>query len=576
MRASRQVEQVVHGYLEGAPPLFASAHGPRGEARNVAWVICTPIHYDLIQCYRSMRNLAEDLAGAGFHAMRVHYDGTGESIASTDRDPKRVDAWLESVRRAVTAMKAIPGVESVGIIGVRIGGAFALDTATKLEVSHLVLWEISPGAGYAREMDILASSSPQTLPEGEEANGGLVSGGFWLSAETLADLGKLEIEKMTPLGKPEVLLVNRSDRRASPRLAQHFEKLGVAVTSAQWKGHKEMMALPDKSAVPSEILAGIVDWASARSRTVGARGAGPKLLPETTVDGLRWRVVRFGAREHLFGIRTELESGARGDAVLMLTGGVVPRTAGNGSYVTLARQLAKRGHPVLRMDASYIGESGTLDGTAGDPNEAFPPTLVDDARAGLDVLGNGDAWAFGLCSGAFAAFRVGVQEPRVKGVFILNPVSFYREEKEEMSVVDQTEQMSRYWQVARDPRSWKKLLSGKADMRHLAKVVGARVSSKVLGVKDRIAVKMGRPPKGLARDLDDMITRGASVHLVFSENDPGHAAVSTEVGSRLDALVSKGLVMKVFAKADHNFHEMSSRAEMLAWVESIISRTARG
>ena len=82
-------------------------------------------------------------------------------------------------------------------------------------------------------------------------------------------------------------------------------------------------------------------------------------------------------------------------------------------------------------------------------------------------------------------------------------------------------------------------------------------------------------PAGLARDLDDMITRGASVHLVFSENDPGHAAVSTEIGSRLDALLNKGLVMKVFAKADHNFHEMSSRAEMLAWVETIISRTAR-
>src|SRR4051794_39212798 len=91
---------VTHGYLEGERPLFASYHAPAEgvPARNVAYVLCLPLHLELIQSYGSMRRCAEVLAAAGFHVMRVDYDGTGESAFSTDDDPDRVAAWLESVR----------------------------------------------------------------------------------------------------------------------------------------------------------------------------------------------------------------------------------------------------------------------------------------------------------------------------------------------------------------------------------------------------------------------------------------------------------------------------------------------
>ena len=94
--------RVAHGFLEGERPIFASYHAPRGgaPARNVAYVVCLPLHLEVIQSYQSMRRLADELAAAGFHVMRVHYDGTGESIGSSDGDPGRVASWLESVRRA--------------------------------------------------------------------------------------------------------------------------------------------------------------------------------------------------------------------------------------------------------------------------------------------------------------------------------------------------------------------------------------------------------------------------------------------------------------------------------------------
>ena len=580
------MNRVTHGFLDGHGPLFASYHAPTGPARNIAYVICQPLHLDLIQSYRTMRVCAEELAAAGFHVMRVDYDGTGESVGATDGDPDRVAKWLESVRQAAAAMAALPDVDGVGLIGVRIGGAFALDASTRIDIAQLILWEPSAGAGYSREMEILASSSPQPT-----TGGGLVAGGYWLSQETLADLGRLDLEKMQPRGKPDVLLIYRSDRRPSPRLQQHLEKLACPTRAVQLPGHKEMMVMPQKSAVPRAILAAIRDHAIEHSHVVpGDRDrSGAKLLPDAVVDGLRWRSVRFGSGNHLFGVLTEPADGAKSNlpVALLLTGGVTPRTAGNGSYVTLARRLAKKGHVVLRMDVAFIGESGTPDGKDGKENDPFPPSFVDDARAGLERVcaaapPGTKVWVYGLCSGAYAAFHTILGDQRALGAFLVNPERFHLGDagasgpagEPAMATVDQLQQMNRYWEVMRSPASWKKLLSGKADMRHLANVVRARVTSKLASTKERIAARLGRAPKGLAGDLDKMLAREVSVHLVFSEGDPGHGAVMTELGARLDELVRKGLSVKIFPGADHNFHEMSSRAEMLDWVDATISKDA--
>lgn len=586
---------VTHGFLEGEPPLFASHHAPAASAppRNIAYVLCLPLHLDLIQSYRSMRVLAEELAAAGFHVLRVHYDGTGESIGSADDDPGRVAAWLESVRRAVVAMAALPGVEGVGLVGIRLGGTLALETATRMDIARLVLWEAPSGAGYTREMEILDASTPRRLLQGEaqaDPAAGLVAGGYRLSRETVTDLGALALDKMQLRGRPDVLLVHRGDRKPSPRVQKHLEQAGCATTALQLPGHPEMMAMPERSAVPTAIIAAVCEWAVAHSTVVdggaGRAKSAPALSPQAIHAGLRWRILRFGSGEHLFGILTEPASGPRRGlpAVLLLTGGVTPRTAGNGSYVALTKRLAANGHAVLRMDLAFIGESGTPDGTPGKGTDPFPASIIDDARAGLDrvcaAVASGErAWALGLCSGAYAAFQIARGEPRVLGVFIINPTAFHRaapppgggDEGGMLTTVDQLEQMQRYLQIMRDPQSWKKLLSGKANVRHIAKVVGARVASKLEAAKEAAAVRLGRAPKGVARDLEELLARGAKVNLVFSEGDPGQAMFAAELGAREAELVNKGLQVKTFAGADHNFHELSSRAELLDWLTATIA-----
>ncbi len=570
----------MHGFLDGDRPLFATYHAPNGAARNIAYVVCLPLHLDLIQSFRSMRMLAEELASAGFHVLRFDYDGTCESVGSTDRDPDRVAAWLRSVERAVDLMRAIPGVEGVGLVGVRMGATFALETSTRTDIARLILWEPSAGAFYTREMEILdASTRGEGAPPSTD---GFVAGGYFLSPATVADLNKLNPEKMEPKGTPDVLLVYRDDRRAPPRLQQHLEKRGSSVTVLQKPGHKEMMMMPQRSYVPTEILSGIREWAVERSKTIEGGAAKLDLKSETIVDGVRWKPLRFGASDYLFGIVTEPEGGPKSGlpSIFLLTGGVTPRTAGNNSYVTLANRLAKKGHTVVRMDVANIGESFTPNGTPGKDRDPYPPSILDDARLGLALAKGDEVWLLGLCSGAYAAFQTMKNEPRIAGAFLLNPERFEivttsdseGEAEQPMGTVDQLEQMNRYWQVMKDPAAWKKLLSGKANVGHIVNVVRARVESKASATKDRILAKLGREAKGLAGDFEKLLARGAKVFLVFSEGDPGHAATLAEIGPRLDDLVKKGLVVKVFPGADHNFHEMSSRALLLDWVDETIAK----
>jgi alpha/beta superfamily hydrolase len=56
-------------------------------------VICNPFGFEVICAHRTLRHLADSLAGAGLPTLRFDYDGTGDS-AGDDRDPKRLEAWI--------------------------------------------------------------------------------------------------------------------------------------------------------------------------------------------------------------------------------------------------------------------------------------------------------------------------------------------------------------------------------------------------------------------------------------------------------------------------------------------------
>jgi alpha-beta hydrolase superfamily lysophospholipase len=88
---------------------------------------------------QAFRSLADRLAEAGFVALRFDYDGTGDS-AGRNNDPKRVEAWLGSVREAVALVRTF-GLSRVSVIGMRMGATLGAEALGSISapIDDLVL-----------------------------------------------------------------------------------------------------------------------------------------------------------------------------------------------------------------------------------------------------------------------------------------------------------------------------------------------------------------------------------------------------------------------------------------------------
>ena len=136
---------------------------------------------------------------------------------------------------------------------------------------------------------------------------------------------------------------------------------------------------------------------------------------------------QFGPKENLFGILTQPEEGnaVHGAPIaVVLNAGIVHRIGPFRLHVKLARQLAERGFTTLRMDLSGLGDSQARPGKI----ESTQSRAVLDVADALDYLteqtGTDRFVVLGLCSGAFNAHQVAVQDSRIVGSVFLDGIVF--------------------------------------------------------------------------------------------------------------------------------------------------------
>jgi dienelactone hydrolase len=580
-RANGQQDRVLHGFLEGPRPFFGSYHAPAQPVRDIGYVVCPPLGWEGIQSYQTVQRLAEELAAAGFPTVRLHYDGTGESLGSDD-DPGRVAAWLETVRRAVTALAGVENGLKVGLIGIRVGATLAARVSAEIALANLVLWEpCVSGAHYSREMEILASASPSAIQAGREtaASRGTEAGGYLLTHETIESLNGLDLQKVAPRGTPDVLLACRDDRPPtfSKKLKEHLEREGCRAILEQLPGYKEMMTYPERAQPATLAIRRIRDWAVERSHEVASPPPPLTLAEDAVVERTRRRPVRFGPSQRLFGVITEpVAAGVGRPAVLFLTGGVVPRIGVNRMYVELASRLAEMGHTVLRMDVSGICESPPAEGAT--PNDPHAASLLDDVRCAVDLLlaasGQQTISLLGLCSGAYASFQTVLADPRVRGITLLNPEVFHlKDGSPKFSQTEQSQAAKHYWQSLFSVASWKKLLSGKANVRYIAGFAGARIKTAAASARDRLSARLTKAPQGLAGDLHRLLARDVKVSIVMAEGDPGHEPLMSQLTPDLEALRGMGLQLKLVPGPDHTFNDFSVRRPLVDWLVAIVSES---
>jgi exosortase A-associated hydrolase 1 len=249
--------------------------------------------------------------------------------------------------------------------------------------------------------------------------------------------------------------------------------------------------------------------------------------------------------------------------VIIVVGGPQYRVGSHRQFVLLARELARAGYPTLRFDYRGMGDS---DASPVDFERAGP-----DIRAALDALLNEQASLrgavlWGLCDAASASLMYAPADPRVLGLVLLNP---WARSPEGLA---QTYLDHYYGGRLRDPRFWKRLLTGRV------RVIAAgreflRNRRRAAGAADAEARVDTEAAPAAAASLLARLDRAVAAFrgrflLITSGRDltaQEFNAYAERSGAWRRALRSARTSRQVLAEANHTFSTREWRERVAAW-----------
>ncbi len=419
-------------------------HGPAPQlARDTAVILCPPFGFDEVCSYRPRREWACRLAAAGYAAVRLSYPSTGDSGGDPD-DPGRLDAWVNSITASAAWLRAATGARRIVAIGLELGGLLAYRAISDgAMVDDLVLWA-TPARGRAliRQLKAFSALEHSEFFEGLDsppplAEGALHVGGFFLSAETVADLEAINLAQLALPAAPErrVLLLERDGIAVDVALRERLENLGAAVAVGPGDGYGAMTAHPQTALAPGKIIDQVMAWlgeASAPRQDSGAMdpfvegaSAVAKLsVGDTEVQETSLAIERPEGK--LSAILSE-PCAQREPSVcaVLLNAGAVRRAGPNRMWVETARRWAARGLRVVRLDVAGIGDADGETTPYPKDGSLYSPALVAQVGAALDALRERDIGEtfvlVGLCAGAYWSLQLALEEPYVRAALMVNP-----------------------------------------------------------------------------------------------------------------------------------------------------------
>jgi alpha-beta hydrolase superfamily lysophospholipase len=594
------VEAEPFYFRSGSGELFAWLHAASPAGGDTGLVICKPFGYEALCAHLSQRAWARAAAAAGIPALRFDYTGTGDST-DADSEADQLQVWSRCIADAAAQLRRRCGVERVCLLGLRLG-ALAGNLAA-LEYGGLdALIAVTPvtnGRRYLRELRALQGSLAPTAGAGAartaRAGGGpdragLEVTGFRLSAATVARLGGVDLAELaaasaaTPLR--DVLIIDRDDLPEAVRWAQALTCRGAQVQYRALPGYTGMMSKPHTSTVPAAMTAAATQWlVKLRRLPVPAAPVAAQRYPgpadgmpasiRLRVDGaevLEQAMFVDAAARTVFALLdqpADMSAGAAdgGRGVILLNAGATCHVGPNRMYVTLARRWAARGYRVLRMDLAGLGDSGAR---AGRPlNEVYPPEALADVRLAVEFMrgrcGIGELTLAGLCSGAYHCLRSAVAGLPVQRLLMINPLTYFWKQGMTLSDLQDAEALRApaiYRQRLRSGRSWRKLLSGRVDLRPIARTLAQGAWLAFDGSRRDLARRLRIQLRDdLGWELEQLCRRDVRVVFLFARGDPGVALLSLQAGSTVRRLAGRCRI-HFLDGADHIFSQSAPRARL--------------
>lgn len=216
--------------------LFGCVHPARAALARGTVVLCQPHGHEYAKAHRTLRQLAENLAQAGYTVMRFDLHGNGDSEGTFEEG--HLGRWLRDVTAAVQEGRARSSCRRVCLVGARLGATLAWLAAARERIADaLVLWDpIVRGADYLADLTAGESSRRRSLwtrvstSPGDDESVEYI--GFAYSRQLIRELKALDL---TRAGSPRVdrtLLVSTeplAHGSARDQLSAHLPGFGQQV-----------------------------------------------------------------------------------------------------------------------------------------------------------------------------------------------------------------------------------------------------------------------------------------------------------------------------------------------------------
>ena len=563
--------------FDGMAGFFHAADG------DTAVLLLSPWGYEELCTHKSIRLLAERLAAAGFPCLRFDYPATGHSLgASADLDDETT--WRKSVKRALEELRRLTEPRRIIVIGQGLGGALAGDLARDTDLDGLVLMApVIQGRTYLRELTAwTAMTKPSFLVSASDGpEGGLMAGGFVLSAATTKEVRALDLTNDWTPRAGKVLLVARDDHGGDDMLAEILTDRGLTPDTIPFERYADYVSDSVFSIVIDDIIDKVVAWCSTKFPFESVMPRPDRDLPaELSGPDFRETLLRFGPDHDMFGVFTEPTRAPSGTAYLFLNTGLDHSIGWGRMVVDFARTLAREGHAGFRIDVTGIGETRLRPGQA--PEVMYTDTHIGDVKQAIDWLLDGHGIErvilVGRCSGSYLAGISAAADERVSGVAIINARRLVWDTRAdfEKEFGRPVRALEAYKRRLSDGKSLRKILTGQVPVRKIV----AKLTEGVYREADRALAPLlgrltwhGQLGHILNTRLATLRDRGTAMELIYSNEDAGPRDLEMWFGDAFDGLAQyPNIKLSFISHADHNLTPIDARDAVLEKLREIARR----
>ena len=282
---------------------------------------------------------------------------------------------------------------------------------------------------------------------------------------------------------------------------------------------------------------------------------------------MKERALLFGETKSLTGVITEpaLPPDPALPAVVFLDAGVLHHVGPNRVHVRLARELAREGFLCMRFDFSGLGDSRPRRDAV-----PFAESAVAETRQAMDVLAARGARSFllfGICSGADAALRVALSDPRVAGAALVEPYL----------VAGPGYLLYAYRRKLLNPLSWVRLLRGRSELwdalaarrpPHGEPVPGPAGPEAAVDAPADEEVPLILPSRAeIARQVRSLADRGVGLCFVYAREGPAYHNWLVLLRRAVRGALARGTARVVaIARTDHVFTPRVAQDRLVAAV----------